>query len=477
MTAKEKKRIKGLQKPALQIRRLSSLMGIALIAGLVLGVNSCKKQESGLKRPTFSLTKLDGTAIEAGLQFQGDSTSEAFKIVSNGHWDVVTDVDWISVNPEGGDKNGDITITVAQNAYKKREATIRFVTDTLRIDTFFVSQEGLGLILSVTPEEVKGFSSDGRDTTFRIQANGNKWEYSIDDADWFTEKQKTDTTLTLAVASNPNEEERETDITFKLSDYPSFNQTIKFSQLGSAVAKADLLDIVFNDNRTAKDTSPLHLPVEYMSKSKPVTIVYNEILKGNVAYFDPPKPGSWLNYQGSWYHVEYKDNSDFSEKISDGFSMACLVKFDINFQNEPQDDGQTFFSMFEGGGAGFMVSEEENDIIFQVSISKDVKVNNSNIVPDNSTWYYLVGVWDKEAGKTYLYVNGEKKAEVDGAVGDYTPPSVAAGADWLCIGGGLAWQTIGEAFKGGVAIARIYDKPLAPTEVKKQWEKMKQLND
>src|SRR5699024_889805 len=102
--------------------------------------------------------------------------------------------------------------------------------------------------------------------------------------------------------------------TFKLSNYPSFNQTIKFSQLGAVVPKADLLNIVFNDDATAKDTSPLHLPVEYMTKSKPVSIKYNNILKGNVAYFDPPAPGSWLNWQGSWYHVEYKDNSDFSEK-------------------------------------------------------------------------------------------------------------------------------------------------------------------
>lgn len=475
MTGNEKK---GIKKPWLQIMCLSNAIRIALTAALLIFIlNSCKKQGSILRQPTFSLTKADGTAIGSDLQFMGDSISEQFKIISNGHWDIITDVDWISISPQSGDKNGDVTIKVQQNAYKKREATIRFVTDTLRIDTFYVSQEGLGLILSVKPDEIEGFSSDGGDTTFSINANGNKWDYAIDDPDWFTEKEKTDSTLTLTVADNPDEQQRKTSITFKLSNYPSFNQTVEFSQLGSSLAKADLLDVVFNDDKTAKDTSHLHLPVEYMSKSKPVTIEYNDILKRNVAYFDPPKPGSWLNYQGSWYHVEYKDNNDFSEKLLDGFSMACLVKFDINFQKDPQDDGQTFFSMFEGGGAGFMVSEDKNNIVFQVSISKDTKVNNSNIVPDNSTWYYLVGVWDKDAGKTYLYVNGEKKAEVDGAIGDYTPPSVAAGADWLCIGGGLAWQTIGEAFKGRVAMARVYDKPLAPAEVNRLWEKVKQIND
>lgn len=477
MAIKKKNDLFKLYQSGLSIIIWPKAISLILMGMLAFGLYSCQKQGTALKSPSFSLNKADGTALQSTLAFPGDSIEEKFEIVSDGHWDVVTSDDWISVSPQSGDKNGQVIIKIKENTDEERRGTIKFITDTLRIDTFFISQEGLGLFLSVKPEEIKGFQSAGGDTTLTIEANGNQWEYTIDNPGWLTEKERTDSSLTLNVANNPGDMERETGITFRLTARYSFNQTVPFSQLGSVIPRADLLDVVFNSDKTAKDTSPLHLPVEYMTKSKPVGIVYNDIIEGNVVYFDPPVPGSWLNYQGSWYHVEYKDNSDFIDKVADGFSMACLVKFDINFQTDPQSSGQTFFSMFEGGGAGFMVTKEDNNLVFQVSISKEVKVNNSNIVPDNNTWYYLVGVWDKEAGKTYLYVNGEKKAEIDGAIGDYTPPSLAAGADWLCIGGGLAWQTIGEAFKGGIAIARIYDKPLAPVEVEDMWAKVKQLND
>lgn len=91
--------------------------------------------------------------------------------------------------------------------------------------------------------------------------------------------------------------------------------------------------------------------------------------------------------------------------------------------------------------------------------------------PDGESWYHLVGVWDKEAGKSIIYVDGEKKAEVD-AAGFYRPAALTP--LWLTVGAdpGNNW-TVQNPFKGSIAIARVYDKTLTEGEVNLLWNAVK----
>ena len=46
----------------------------------------------------------------------------------------------------------------------------------------------------------------------------------------------------------------------------------------------------------------------------------------------------------------------------------------------------------------------------------------SGINPDPGRYYHVVGVWNKDEAKTYIYVDGELKGTMD-APGDYVPPT------------------------------------------------------
>ena len=83
----------------------------------------------------------------------------------------------------------------------------------------------------------------------------------------------------------------------------------------------------------------------------------------------------------------------------------------------------------------------------------------------------MVGVWNKELGKAYIYIDGELKAEID-APGFYRPP-VTLETCWVAIGGDAGNNIIQNPFKGSVAIARIYDKPLNATEAQTLWNYVK----
>lgn len=82
-----------------------------------------------------------------------------------------------------------------------------------------------------------------------------------------------------------------------------------------------------------------------------------------------------------------------------------------------------------------------------------------------------MGVWNKQEAKTYIYVDGELKGTMD-APGNYVPPTTTT-SYWFGIGVDAS-ATVGQnAWKGDVAIARVYDAPLTAEKVKALWETVK----
>ena len=90
------------------------------------------------------------------------------------------------------------------------------------------------------------------------------------------------------------------------------------------------------------------------------------------------------------------------------------------------------------------------------------------MVPESNVFYHVVGVWDPEQSKTYIYVNGELKKELDSPG---LMKFASAGCNWFAIGGDPANATSAHgSWKGDVAIARVYDQPLTADEVAELWK-------
>ena len=242
--------------------------------------------------------------------------------------------------------------------------------------------------------------------------------------------------------------------------------------------KADLLDVVFNLDGSATDVSPMnHTVGTIINESAKFTVAYNSIHKRNVVTFNPEESGV-NGTAASFYSINYQNNVEFQNKLADGHSFETLVKFDVDYRTARTYETK-FFSTHESGGTGFLIANNGrgNGITFLPNVPAAEGGNsnwiwgNSEIKPNGSSWYHLVGVWDKDAGKAFLYVNGEKRAEVD-AAGFYRP----AGLNplWVGIGGDPGnGNKIQNPFKGSLTIARIYDKPLNGEDVGILWKQVK----
>ena len=233
---------------------------------------------------------------------------------------------------------------------------------------------------------------------------------------------------------------------------------------------ADLLDVVFRNDGSAMDNSPSATPVRALEGTAMMTY-YNDLYSRYAAHFNHT-PGTSVNE--GFYKADYSANKQFQDALADGHTLEALFKLD------EKSDGSAelkMFSSMSSGGTGFLISKADKgtELTFLPNVSTTGKSNwiwtKSGINPEAGRYYHVVGVWNKQEAKTYIYVDGELKGTMD-APGNYVPPTTTT-SYWFGIGVDAS-ATVGQnAWKGDVAIARVYDAPLTAEKVKALWETVK----
>lgn len=223
------------------------------------------------------------------------------------------------------------------------------------------------------------------------------------------------------------------------------------------VPAADLLDIVFNLDGTATDKSPMQNPVEIYGD---VRVVESPLFGHNVLCI---AHNEWSK-NGNIAHYRVPSNETIETAMSDGVTMECYVRPTWDGEEMPWD-WTSAFGFTEVGGMGLMVYNGMWTYEIRVGGSYcDAAARNIPVVKDE--WIHLVGVWNKEEGTAYIYINGEYAGSV-AADGDFNLPTpstrfLAIGAD-LCPDAGQPQA----GFEGDIAIARLYDSPLNASQVNK----------
>ena len=237
---------------------------------------------------------------------------------------------------------------------------------------------------------------------------------------------------------------------------------------------ADLLDICFNPDGSAKDISSSQRAVTLFPGSTHMNY-YNEGLSRYVAYFNNPFNKSITS---GFYKIDYENDAEYKAKIADGHTLEMMFRMERHADGEYEIKP---FSSMEGGGTGFLITKKKaygGDITFLPNVTTDGNSNwiwtQSGVVPELGTYYHVVGIWNKEEGKSYIYVNGELRG-TQNAVGEFKFPSDER--NWFCIGADPSKKTTANVpFKGDVAIARIYDAPLDAQQVQELWNKVKDIH-
>lgn len=232
--------------------------------------------------------------------------------------------------------------------------------------------------------------------------------------------------------------------------------------------KADLLDVVFNEDGTATDISPMANYVQTVASAKLYTY-YNPEYGRYAAHFDNP----WAGAASGYYKVDYSNNAAFKKALEDGHTLECVV-----MANEVNNSEAKFFSSHQAGGTGLMICNRNdgrqfNSFVFLPNISETGgstwRWANSNIQPVPQQYYHLVAVYDKEEGKAKIYVDGVLKSTAN-APGNMV--HAAANSQWFGIGCDPGGSKGEQAWHGDVVLARIYDSALTEYDAKALYDEL-----
>ena len=152
---------------------------------------------------------------------------------------------------------------------------------------FNVAQAAQQPYLEVDLHDV-AITGDGEEFTVNVDTNQPEWTYEFDGTvSWIKEKEKTATSVTFTVPENLSGSKRSADIRFYAVAAPELMDYVAVSQTSPVPAPtADLLDVVFNSDATAKDVSPMSMTVNSDRLDADVSSVWNHKYNCNCAIFN-----------------------------------------------------------------------------------------------------------------------------------------------------------------------------------------------
>ena len=221
-----------------------------------------------------------------------------------------------------------------------------------------------------------------------------------------------------------------------------------------------ILDIAYNEDGTAYDASSMKMQVQTIGTP---TTYYNEELKRNVARLD----NTWGQNADNFYKVDFEQNMLFRSGLENSHSLEMLLLAD--YEDAMPDVVAKPFSAMQTGGTGFETALVDGARQFRFNanasplyISTWARCD-SKVTPEAGQFYHVVGVWDQAAGEASIYVNGELMATTE-LPGHVVFPTV--GCNWFGIGGDPSTATVASnAWRGDIAIARVYSKAVTASEV------------
>lgn len=320
--------------------------------------------------------------------------------------------------------------------------------------------------------------AEGLTNTFTVKSNG-AWRIAIsgDDISWLgihPNFGQGNGTFNLVIETNNTLFEREALLTIIINgqEYDAFPIKQKSNTPDSSPSPiASLLDVLFKADGTAEDISSHNHPISTLG-GLAMTTVYDNTYQRYMARFNHTPGTSGIST--GFYRVDYSSNPIFKSALETGHTLEAVFMLDID---APLPDAEfKMLSSHQSGGTGLMVgnSSNNNAIIFLLHVGGNYVWANSGVVPERGKPYHVVGAWDREQGKSQIYVNGELKASVSTS-GNFKFPT--AGADWLAIGADPSNATTAQTgWKGDVLIARVYDRALSSLDVEKLWESVENFN-
>ncbi len=242
----------------------------------------------------------------------------------------------------------------------------------------------------------------------------------------------------------------------KIAVWNNTDENFGYTKAASAEtlpAAADLLDVVFNEDGTVTDQSPMQNEIMAIGQ---VETKYNEQFATN-AYFSKTNE--------NFLKVDYSTNEAMKAALADGYTMETTFALHDDVITETIKP----FCATQTGGFGIEINTAANikHIAYTTIDGKGgYRSSQSTAQTKKGIFYHVVGVYDKVARKVAVYVNGANIGEA-AADGELTYPAKEV-AQWIGIGADPSGnENVGQSGANFEIInARIYNEPMTETQAK-----------
>lgn len=220
---------------------------------------------------------------------------------------------------------------------------------------------------------------------------------------------------------------------------------------------ADLFDIQFGPDGNATDISANDVKVLHGTRV-PKTF-FNEASNSYVPYF--------CGNTQCFYRINYNDNENIKNALKNGFSLETYYM--------PSTSGNVCpLSAQQNGGCG-IEQASSGEILFYCYVGGGYKTVKSGVKARPHQFYHVVAIYDKEAQKVRLFVDGKKAGELD-AKGDFGFPD-SESAHWFGIGGDAYISNYAQySLEGYVPIARMYSHIITADEADALYNEAKKVS-
>ena len=226
-----------------------------------------------------------------------------------------------------------------------------------------------------------------------------------------------------------------------------------------------IMDIVFNEDGTATDVSPMKNNVEILGTTP--TTYWSDQFNRYVAKFESPMGTT----PSGVYKVNFEENTSFSRALANGHSLEMIIKADL--RGSALNAVAKPFSAMQSGGTGFKTANVNGKYVmrFNPHVGGDLGRVDSDLAPEDGVYYHVLGVWSKQEQKADIYINGVLSSSKT-LTGDFKFP--ASGRGWFGIGGDPDTEkTASNAWCGDIVTARVYNDALTAEEVTALWNDVK----
>ncbi len=220
------------------------------------------------------------------------------------------------------------------------------------------------------------------------------------------------------------------------------------AMISADMPEPNLLDVVFNEDGSATDRSPLGHEISEWGEP---SVVMNPDVKMNI--FDQTAIAWGANQQHSY---SFDMTGDLWDKMADGFSIEALVCPTWDGDNVPTGWCGILGAAQQGG---FLFGVSSQKWLFQASINGSWANGRGDELLVKDKWTHLIGVWDKDLGTLSMYVDGRLTGTAS-ASGELLAPQVVDDTK-LYIGADMDGSVSGTmpqaSFQGKIAYVRMYD--------------------